>query len=46
MTGADGILVGYATLVVVYAGLIAATAWVLRRLAREPFEEEAADGPG
>jgi cytochrome d ubiquinol oxidase subunit I len=44
VTGADGILVGYATLVVVYAGLIAATAWVLRRLSRAPLEREPADG--
>ena len=35
VTGADGVPVGYATLVVVYAGLIAATVcWLLRRLAR------------
>ena len=34
VTGADGIPVGYATLVVVYTGLIAAMAWILRRLAR------------
>jgi cytochrome d ubiquinol oxidase subunit I len=45
VTGADGVPVGYATLVVVYAGLIAATVWVLRRLARAPLEEEADDGP-
>jgi cytochrome d ubiquinol oxidase subunit I len=44
MTGADGIPVGYATLVVVYAGLIAATAWILRRLSRAPLEPEVADG--
>jgi cytochrome d ubiquinol oxidase subunit I len=44
VTGADGILVGYATLAVVYAGLIAATAWVLRRLSRAPLEQEPADG--
>jgi cytochrome bd ubiquinol oxidase subunit I len=40
VTGADGIPVGYATLVVVYAGLIAATAWILRRLSRTPLEQE------
>ena len=34
VTGADGIPVGYATLVVVYVGLGAAVAWILRRLAR------------
>lgn len=46
VTGAEGVPIGYATLVVVYAGLIAATAWVLRRLARAPLEEEADDGAG
>jgi cytochrome d ubiquinol oxidase subunit I len=45
VTAADGIPVGYATLAVVYAGLIGATAWVLRRLARAPLEREAGDGP-
>jgi cytochrome d ubiquinol oxidase subunit I len=40
VTGASGIPVGYATLVVVYAGLIAATAWILRRLASAPLEQE------
>jgi cytochrome d ubiquinol oxidase subunit I len=44
VTGADGILVGYATLAVVYAGLVTATAWVLRRLSRAPLEQESADG--
>ena len=44
VTGADGIAVGYATLLVVYTGLIAATAWVLRRLSRAPLEQEAGDG--
>ncbi len=38
VTGADGILVGYGTLALVYAGLVAATAWILRRLARAPLE--------
>jgi cytochrome bd ubiquinol oxidase subunit I len=38
VTGAAGIPVGYATLVVVCAGLIAAVAWILRRLARAPLE--------
>jgi cytochrome d ubiquinol oxidase subunit I len=41
VTGADGVPVGYATLVVVYAGLLAAVVWVLRRLARVPLEEGA-----
>jgi cytochrome d ubiquinol oxidase subunit I len=45
VTGADGIPVGYATLVVVYAGLIAATFWVLRRLSQAPLESETADEP-
>jgi cytochrome d ubiquinol oxidase subunit I len=38
VTGADGIPVGYATLVVVYTALIGAVAWILRRLARVPLE--------
>jgi cytochrome bd ubiquinol oxidase subunit I len=38
ITGADGIPVGYASLVLVYVGLIAAVAWILRRLARAPVE--------
>jgi cytochrome d ubiquinol oxidase subunit I len=44
VTAADGIPVGYATLVLVYAGLVGATGWVLRRLARAPVVEEAGDG--
>jgi cytochrome d ubiquinol oxidase subunit I len=38
ITGAGGIPVGYASLVLVYAGLIASVAWILRRLARAPVE--------
>ena len=38
ITGAGGIPVGYASLVLVYAGLLAAVAWILRRLARAPVE--------
>jgi cytochrome d ubiquinol oxidase subunit I len=38
VTGASGVPVGYATLVLVYAGLIAAVAWILRRLARAPMD--------
>ena len=38
MTGAGGIVVGYATLVAVYVALGAATVWLLRRLARAPME--------
>ena len=40
VTGADGILVGYAALVAVYAGLGVITWWVLRRIARSPLEEQ------
>jgi cytochrome d ubiquinol oxidase subunit I len=38
ITGAGGIPIGYASLVLVYAGLIAAVMWILRRLARAPVE--------
>jgi cytochrome d ubiquinol oxidase subunit I len=38
VTGAPGIPVGYATLVIVYIGVIAAAVWVLRRLARSPLD--------
>jgi cytochrome bd ubiquinol oxidase subunit I len=41
VTGAGGIPVGYATLVVVYAGLAAAVWWILRRLAAAPLESSA-----
>ena len=44
VTGAGGIPVGYAMLVVIYATLAAATAWLLRRLAHAPLELEADDG--
>jgi cytochrome bd ubiquinol oxidase subunit I len=44
VTGAGGIPVGYASLVVVYAGLLAAVVWILRRLARAPVEIEARPG--
>jgi cytochrome bd ubiquinol oxidase subunit I len=40
VTGAGGIPVGYATLVVVYVGLAIAVAWILRRLAAVPLEVE------
>ena len=40
VTGADGIPVGYAVLVVVYVGLGVAVAWILRRLARRPLAVE------
>jgi cytochrome d ubiquinol oxidase subunit I len=44
VTGAGGIPVGYATLVIVYAALGAAVVWILRRLARVPLE--VSGGPG
>jgi cytochrome d ubiquinol oxidase subunit I len=40
VTGARGVPVGYATLVVVYVCLAAAVTWVLVRLARMPLEGE------
>jgi cytochrome bd ubiquinol oxidase subunit I len=43
VTGAGGIPFGYAALVIVYAALAVATAWLLRRLARTPLE--VGDGP-
>jgi cytochrome d ubiquinol oxidase subunit I len=44
VTGADGIPVGYATLAIVYAALIAATFFLLRRIAREGPEAELRKG--
>ncbi len=38
VTGAEGIPVGYASLVLIYAGLAAAVVWILRRLARAPVD--------
>jgi cytochrome d ubiquinol oxidase subunit I len=38
VTGAPGIPVGYATLVVVYVGLAAAVGWLLHRFSRIPVE--------
>jgi cytochrome d ubiquinol oxidase subunit I len=38
VTGAGGIPVGYATLVIVYLGLAAAVVWILRRLALKPLD--------
>jgi cytochrome d ubiquinol oxidase subunit I len=38
VTGAGGIPLGYAALVVIYVALGAATVWLLRRLARTPLE--------
>ena len=37
VTAAAGIPVGYVTLAAFYAGLVAAVAWILRRLARAPM---------
>jgi len=38
VTGAGGIPVGYVTLVIVYAALGAAVAWILRRLSQRPLD--------
>jgi cytochrome d ubiquinol oxidase subunit I len=38
VTGAGGIPVGYATLVIVYLAVGAGVVWILRRLARRPLE--------
>ena len=46
VTGADGIPVGYATLVVVYIALGSVALFMLRRLARKPPEAELAPGAG
>jgi cytochrome d ubiquinol oxidase subunit I len=45
VTGANGIPVGYATLVVVYAGLAVALGWILRRLASAPLDDPAESDP-
>jgi cytochrome d ubiquinol oxidase subunit I len=39
VTGAGGIVVGYATLVVVYVALLLAVTWILLRLQRKPILE-------
>jgi cytochrome bd ubiquinol oxidase subunit I len=44
VTGADGVPVGYATLVVVYLTLGGVVLWLLRRLARNPVEHELPGG--
>jgi cytochrome bd ubiquinol oxidase subunit I len=44
VTGAGGIPLGYAALVVIYVALAVATVWLLRRLARAPLQLEADDG--
>jgi cytochrome d ubiquinol oxidase subunit I len=46
VTGAEGIPVGYATLVVVYLGLGAIALYMLRRLRRTPPEAELQPGAG
>jgi hypothetical protein len=46
VTGAEGIPVGYATLVVVYAGLIGVAYFMLRRLAKQGPEPIGKTGPG
>jgi cytochrome d ubiquinol oxidase subunit I len=43
VTGAGGIPIGYATLVVTYIALAFAVAWILRRLARAPLPEPGSD---
>ncbi len=42
VTAAKGIPIGYATLALVYVGLVAAVAWILRRLSRIPLPEPVA----
>ena len=46
VTGAEGVPVGYATLVLVYLGLGAVVLYLLRRLARTPPEVELEPEPG
>jgi cytochrome bd ubiquinol oxidase subunit I len=46
VTGADGVPVGYATLALVYAGLLAAVVWILRRLSRAPLDLPEAEARG
>jgi cytochrome bd ubiquinol oxidase subunit I len=38
VTGAKGIPIGYATLVITYVAVAGAVAWILRRLARAPLQ--------
>ena len=45
VTGAEGIPIGYATLVCVYVGLAGLVAWMLRRLSRAPLERSGAVVP-
>jgi cytochrome d ubiquinol oxidase subunit I len=52
VSGADGIVFGFAALIAVYAVLVVTVFWVLRRIARQPLPteiaalEEVADGTG
>jgi len=46
VTGASGILFGYGALAAVYVGVMIATAWILRRIAKAPFDEEPVPGSG
>ncbi len=46
VTGVPGIPVGYATLALVYVGVAAGVAWVLRRLARAPMDGPVEAGAG
>jgi cytochrome d ubiquinol oxidase subunit I len=45
VTGAGGIVVGYATLALVYLGVACGAAWVLRRLSRAPLRERGGSPP-
>jgi cytochrome bd-type quinol oxidase subunit 1 len=46
VTGAGGIPIGYGTMMVVYLGLAAAVAWMLRRFSRVPLDADAMGGEG
>ncbi|HEY2571009.1 MAG TPA: cytochrome ubiquinol oxidase subunit I, partial [Solirubrobacteraceae bacterium] len=45
VTGAGGIVVGYATLALVYLGVVCAVFWILRRLARSSLRERGDAAP-
>jgi cytochrome bd ubiquinol oxidase subunit I len=45
VTGAGGIPVGYAALVITYVGVAGAMVWILRRLAGAPLDLPGADAP-
>jgi cytochrome d ubiquinol oxidase subunit I len=45
VTGARGIVVGYATLALVYLGVACAVVWILRRLARAPMGKREDEAP-